>query len=136
METTSLPQLYISDTVGHHVCWCYDRLDDLHLCNVSERVVPLPYHCLTSTITTGITTTMPLPNPEHYHTTTTTYYLLPLTCHYHHHYHCQGRSQDFLLGGANLVRGPMSRVPPKLNTPRVWSTIFWKGSQFTCKAKK
>ena len=97
-------------------------------------VVPLPYHCLTSTITTGITTTLPLPNPEHYHTTTTTYYLLPLTCHYYQ-YHCQGRSQDSLLGGANLMRDPFLGYP-KIEYSSGLLTIFWKGAKFTCKNKK
>ena len=43
----------------------------------------------------------------------------------------QGRSQYFLLGGANLVRESLPRVPPKLKTPLSWSTIFWEGNKFT-----
>ena len=29
--------------------------------------------------------------------------------------------------------GPMPRVPTKLKTPRIWTTIFWKRPKFTCK---
>ena len=47
----------------------------------------------------------------------------------------QGRSQDFLLGGANLVKGPMPKVPQKLKTPRIWPTILWEGPKFTFKKK-
>ena len=139
---TSLPRLYISGVMGHGVCWCYDRLHmiDLPLCNVSERDVG----CTTTLpATTALPRPLPLALPPPYHYLTPnitiplplgTYYILPLTCHYHQ-YHCQGQLQDFLLGGANLVRGPCLGYPEIEYSSGV-AHYFLEGAQIHLQKKK
>ena len=45
------------------------------------------------------------------------------------HCHTQGRSKDFLLGGADLVRGPIPRVPPKTKNSSDLAHSFLEGAQ-------